>query len=118
MDVWQVLARLPQLQQVDLSHQFLYGALPANLSFASLEGLTLTTTYLTVGIGSLSSVVGLQGAKTAFSAFHTKEWLDCSGIVPSLWSHLFRHGSKFPSTTPGPELLQQQDSSSCTADPS
>ena len=54
MDVLQVLARLPQLQQVDLSYQFVYGALPASLSFASLEGLTLTATYLTVRTGSLS----------------------------------------------------------------
>ncbi len=50
----QVLSKLPQLSQVDLSYQYVYGALPANISFARLEVLTLVTTYLTVGIGSPS----------------------------------------------------------------
>ncbi len=51
----QILSGLPKLQQIDFSYQYLYGTLPANISFASLEVLTLATTYLTVGTVSLSS---------------------------------------------------------------
>lgn len=54
MDVLQILSKLPQLRRVNLSYQFLYGALPANLSFASLEALILTTTYLMVRMAALS----------------------------------------------------------------
>ena len=53
VDVLQVLSKLPQLRQIDLSYQYLYGTLPANISFASLAILTLATTYLTVGMASL-----------------------------------------------------------------
>ena len=44
----QILSQLPKLRRINFSHQFLYSALPANLSFASLESLTLHTTYLMV----------------------------------------------------------------------
>jgi hypothetical protein len=48
VQVLRVLARLPQLQSVDLQNQFLTGTLPPEVAFPSLQVLQLAENFISV----------------------------------------------------------------------